>query len=75
VGGWLQTLPDPGAGNRNRLRLTPAGGALVQGLGGHLEQRLAVLLEAAGVPYRTYLAQTERLLAELEPDRVGAQVR
>jgi DNA-binding MarR family transcriptional regulator len=74
-GGWLETLPDPGAGNRNRLRLTPSGEALVQGWGGQLEERLAVLLDAGDVPYRTYLAQTERLLAALEPDPVGAQAR
>jgi len=74
-GGWLETVPEPGGGNRNRLRLTPAGDALVQRWGGQLEERLTVLLEAAGVPYRTYLAHTERLLAALKPDPVGAQAQ
>jgi DNA-binding MarR family transcriptional regulator len=74
-GGWLETVPEPGGGNRNRLRLTPAGDALVQEWGGQLEERLTVLLEAAGVPYRTYLAHTERLLAAVKPDPVGAQAQ
>jgi hypothetical protein len=72
-GGWLETLVDPGSGNRNQLRLTAAGEALVQGWGGDLEARLAALLEAAGVPYGDYLAHTERLLAALDPHLVGAQ--
>jgi DNA-binding MarR family transcriptional regulator len=73
--GWLETLPDPGGGNRHQLRLTAAGERLVQGWGGQLEERLAVLLEAAGVRYRTYLTDTERLLAALDPHAVGAQAR
>jgi hypothetical protein len=74
-GGWLKTLPDPGAGNRNQLRLTAAGEALVGAWGGQLEGRLAELVEAAGVPYRTYLEHTERLLAVLNPDPAGAPAR
>jgi transposase len=53
-GGWLQTFPDPAGGNRNRLRLTATGEQLVQRWGAELEERLAALLETAGVPYRTY---------------------
>lgn len=74
-GGWLDTLPDPGGGNRNQLRLTVAGEALVKEWGGQLEERLATLLEASGVPYRTYLTHTERLLAALDPEPAGAQSR
>jgi DNA-binding MarR family transcriptional regulator len=65
-GGWLQTAADPGGGNRNQLRLTAAGEALVQGWGGQLEERLAALLEAAEVPYGAYLTNTERLLVALD---------
>jgi DNA-binding MarR family transcriptional regulator len=74
-GGWLETLPDRGGGNRNHLRLTAAGEALVQGWGGQLEERLAALLEAAGVPYRTYLTHTKRLLTALDPHPAGSQAR
>lgn len=64
--GWLQIAPDPAAGNRNRLMLTVAGDQLVARWGGELEERFAGLVEAAGVPYRAYLSDTERLLAALE---------
>jgi DNA-binding MarR family transcriptional regulator len=74
-GGWLETLPDPRGGNRNQLRLTAAGEALVHRWGGQLEERLAALLVAAGVPYRTYLTHTERLLAALDPHPAGAQTQ
>jgi DNA-binding MarR family transcriptional regulator len=71
-GGWLQTLPDPAGGNRNRLRLTGSGEQLVQRWGAELEERLAALLETAGVPYRTYRTHTTRLLAALEGQPGGA---
>jgi DNA-binding MarR family transcriptional regulator len=64
--GLLEATRDPLGGNRRRLRLTPAGAQLVTGWGAELEQRLAGLLQRARVPYGTYLAQTTRLLAELE---------
>jgi DNA-binding MarR family transcriptional regulator len=64
--GLLEPMPDPRGGNRNRLRLTAAGEQLVTRWGTDLEQRLARLLETAGVPYRTYLTHTKRLLAALE---------
>ncbi len=60
--GLLETTPDPLGGNRNRLRLTSAGERLVKRWGTDLEQRLARLLETAGVPYRPYLTHTKRLL-------------
>src|SRR6516225_10056779 len=69
--GWLQTAPDPLGGNRNRLSLTPAGERLLARWGSELEERLAHLLEAAGVPYGTYLTHTKRLLAALETARDG----
>jgi len=64
--GLLETTRAPDGGNRNRLRLTAAGEQLVTRWGTDLEERLAGMVEAAGVPYRAYLAHTERLLAELE---------
>jgi DNA-binding MarR family transcriptional regulator len=72
---WLEVVPDPAGGNRNRLKLTPAGQQLVESWGGELEARLANLLEAAGVPYRTYLSHTDRLLDALDPPPSGAGVR
>jgi DNA-binding MarR family transcriptional regulator len=76
-GGWLEIVAEPGGGNRNQLRLTSAGERLVARWGGELEERLAALLEAAGVPYRAYRAHTQRLLAALEarkppPGETGA---
>jgi DNA-binding MarR family transcriptional regulator len=69
--GLLETMRAPIGGNRNQLRLTAAGEQLVTRWGMDLEERLASLVEAAGVPYRAYLAHTKRLLAALEtpPDR------
>lgn len=64
--GLLEAMPAPLGGNRNRLRLTAAGEQLVRRWGTDLEERLARLLETAGVPYRAYLAHTKRLLAALE---------
>jgi DNA-binding MarR family transcriptional regulator len=64
--GFLETTSDPLGGNRNRLRLTAAGDQLVARWGTDLEQRLAGLLETAGVPYRAYLTHTKRLLAAVE---------
>jgi len=64
--GLLEATPDPLGGNRRRLRLTPPGEQLVTGWGAELEERLAGLLESAGVPYRTYLGHTKRLLAALD---------
>ena len=64
--GLLETTSDPLGGNRNRLRLTAAGEQLVRRWGMELEDRLARLLEAAGVPYSTYLTHTKRLLAAIE---------
>ena len=64
--GWLQSTSDPAGGNRNQLRLTSTGQQLVRRWGAELESRLAVLVEAAGVPYGSYLAYTERLLTALD---------
>ncbi len=64
---WLEVVPDPAGGNRNRLKLTFAGQQLVEVWGGELEARFAKLLDVAGVPYRTYLSDTDRLLDALGP--------
>lgn len=62
----LETISEPGAGNRHHLRLTPAGERVVHQWGDELELRLAALLDAAGVPYGAYLGHTKRLLRRLE---------
>jgi DNA-binding MarR family transcriptional regulator len=72
---WLEVVPDPAGGNRNRLRLTLAGEQLVERWGGELEERLACLLEAVGVSYGNYLSETERLLGALDVQPAGARVR
>lgn len=72
---WLEVVPDPAGGNRNRLRLTLGGEQLVKRWGGELEERLAGLLATVGVPYGTYLRHTDRLLGALDAHRVGARVR
>jgi DNA-binding MarR family transcriptional regulator len=71
--GLLEPTPDPRGGNRTRLRLTAAGEQLVTRWGMDLEERLARLLETAGVPYRTYLTHTARLLAALETSPASQQ--
>jgi DNA-binding MarR family transcriptional regulator len=70
--GLLQTASAPGGGNRNRLSLTAAGEQLVQRWGGELERRLASLVEAATVPYGSYLDHTNLLLEALEASSAGA---
>ena len=70
--GLLATVSPPGGGNRHRLQLTAAGERLLQQWGGELEQRLASLVEAAGVPYRAYLTHTKRLLAALDARQADA---
>jgi DNA-binding MarR family transcriptional regulator len=72
---WLEVVPDPAGGNRNRLKLTRAGQQLVERWGGELETRLANLLEAVGVPYGKYLSHTERLLDALDSQPAAARVR
>ncbi len=73
----LEKIPDALGGNRHQLRLAPAGEQLVTRWGAELEERLAGLLKAAGVPYRSYRMHTRRLLAALEvppasPERQSA---
>lgn len=69
---WLEVVPDPAGGNRNRLKLTRAGQQLLERWGGELETRLADLLAAVGVPYGTYLSHTGRLLDALDSQPIGA---
>ena len=64
--GWLTTDHILGSGNRRALTLTPTGEELLMRWGSGLEDQLASLVAAAGVPYEDYRAQTERVLAELE---------
>jgi DNA-binding MarR family transcriptional regulator len=64
--GLLRVVADPGGGNRRRLTLTPAGEQVVKHWGGDLEERFAALVDEAGVPYRRYADDTERLLERLE---------
>ncbi len=73
--GLLEATPDPAGGNRRRLRLTSAGEQLVTDWGSELEQRLAALVRHAGVPYRTYLGHTKRLLVALDeqPTTLGRE--
>jgi DNA-binding MarR family transcriptional regulator len=70
---WLEVVPDPAGGNRNRLELTRAGQELLESWGGELETRLADLLEAVGVPYGEYLSHTARLLDALDSQPAGAR--
>lgn len=71
--GWLRAVSEPAAGNRNQLRLTTAGEQLIERWGGELEERLAMLVGAAGVPYRAYRAHTQRLLAALDASAIGSR--
>jgi DNA-binding MarR family transcriptional regulator len=73
--GWLEVVPDPAGGNRNRLMLTLTGEQLVARWGSQFEERFASLVEAAGVPYRTYLSHTERLLGALDTQPARSQGR
>src|SRR5262245_16525463 len=64
--GLLETIADPGRGNRRQLRLTASGQQLVEGWGSRLEERLAALVEVSDVPYRAYRDHTRRLLDALD---------
>jgi DNA-binding MarR family transcriptional regulator len=72
-GRWLESVSDPAGGNRKQLRLTRGGEQMVQRWGSVLEERLTALLESAGVPYRTYLTQTERLLVSLDGQKQASK--
>jgi DNA-binding MarR family transcriptional regulator len=69
--GLLEAVSQAGVGNRRTLSLTESGERLVQRWGAELERRLAALLEDTGVPYRAYLAHTNRLLAALDAGSPG----
>jgi DNA-binding MarR family transcriptional regulator len=64
--GLVEAGVHPTGGNRNFVRLTPAGQRLVDRCRRLLEGRLAELVESGGVPYRRYQADTERLLDALD---------
>ena len=73
--GLLEAVADPAGGNRRQLRLTPTGEQLVKRWGRRLEQRTAELVNGAGVPYRTYVEYTKRLLEGLEAQEAAASKR
>jgi len=60
--GLLDARRGAAAGNRRGLRLTDGGRQLVQRCCTLLEDRMTAIVEAAGVPYDTYLSYTARLL-------------
>jgi DNA-binding MarR family transcriptional regulator len=64
--GLIEASAVTGGGNRRRLRLTGAGEEYVERWGGILEERLAKLVDASGIPYGAYVDYTKRLLATLE---------
>lgn len=64
--GLITAAANPAGGNRHRLSLTPAGAQILTRWGGQLESRLAVLVDASGVPYREYVQYTKRLLETLD---------
>ena len=64
--GLLVAEPDPGGGNRRRLRLTPAGDRIVDQSRELLARRLARLVDASGIPARAYAGHTKRLLDALD---------
>jgi DNA-binding MarR family transcriptional regulator len=64
--GLIEASAVTGGGNRRRLRLTGAGEECVERWGGLLEDRLARLVDASGIPYEAYVDYTKRLLATLE---------
>lgn len=63
--GLVEATAETGGGNRHRLRLTAAGEQYVKRWGGFLEERLAELVNASGIPYGAYVDYTKRLLATL----------
>jgi DNA-binding MarR family transcriptional regulator len=69
--GLLEVSAPPGGGNRRHLRLTEAGAALVKQGGRALERRFAHLVEAGGVDYEEFEAQTVRVIEQLESEGIG----
>jgi|CZKT01.1.fsa_nt_gi DNA-binding MarR family transcriptional regulator len=70
--GLVTAVADPAGGNRHLLSLTPAGAQIATRWGGLLENRLAALVDASGVPYREYVEYTKRLLETLDAAGPGA---
>jgi DNA-binding MarR family transcriptional regulator len=64
--GLLDVRRAASGGNRRGLRLTDEGLRLVQRCCVLLEDRMTAIVQAAGVPYDTYLDYTARLLASPE---------
>jgi DNA-binding MarR family transcriptional regulator len=70
--GLLEALADPAGGNRRQLRLTSAGEQVVKRWGSLLEERLAALVGASGVPYGKYVGYTKSLLKTLDATPPGS---
>ena len=68
----LEASVTAGAGNRRQLRLTAAGGELVERCGRLLEGRFEELVTHSGVPYAAYQRHTRRLLAQLDAEQHAA---
>ena len=70
--GLLEALRSSGGGNRNGLRLTPAGRDFVQRAGRLLEGRFEELVHRSAVPLGLYQEHTRRLLLQLESEQQPA---
>jgi DNA-binding MarR family transcriptional regulator len=70
--GLIEADPDPAGGNRRILILTKHGRAALKKGGSLLEDRLADLVDSAGVSYNDYCDATMRLLAALSGDAPSA---
>ena len=73
--GLVKAVADPAGGNRHQLSLTQAGAQVVARWGGLLEDWLAALVDASGVPYREYVEHTKRLFETLDAARPRADPR
>lgn len=66
--GLIEADPDPAGGNRRQLTLTKHGRIALKKGGALLENRLAEIVEGAGIDYGDYNGATMRLLAALGGD-------